>query len=252
MHLSRAFRLILAGLIAAALPISAVLAQSPAPAASPTATPSPAASPSPAPSPSPSPTSAAAPTPAPSASPTSSASPSPAPSSPPAAAQTPATPPPAAVQTADPFGEPVTLETKKVVTIKGNANWDAAFETLIDSFKALSALLDKQGIKSAGNALIVYTSTDDTGFTFVAEIPVSQDVKNLGKNMSMGQSPEGKSLKFVHRGSYDNMDNTYEAITNHLDEKKLEAKDLFIEEYITDPLKTAEDKLVINVYVPLK
>jgi len=57
----------------------------------------------------------------------------------------------------------------------------------------------------------------------------------------MGQiGPEGKALsKFVHRGSYDNMDNTYEAITNHLDEKKkLEAKDTFIEEYITDPLKT--------------
>src|SRR6202012_3713397 len=97
-----------------------------------------------------------------------------------------------------------------------------------------------------------YTSTDDTGFTFMAEIPVDQDLKNLGNNMSMGNSPEGKSLKFVHRGSYDNMDNPYEAITNHLDEKKLEAKDTFIEEYITDPLKTEEDKLVINVYVPLK
>ena len=251
MHLPCALRLVLAGMIAATVPIGAVLAQSPAPAASPTATPAPAASPSPAPAPSP--TSEASPAPAPSASPTSSASPSPAPSSPPAAAQTPATPPPpAAVQTADPFGEPVTLEAKKVVTVKGNANWDSAFETLIDSFKALTALLDKQGIKSAGNVLIVYTSTDDTGFTYIAAIPVSQDVKNLGKNMGMGQSPEGKALKFVHRGSYDNMDNTYEAITNHLDEKKLEAKDLFIEEYITDPLKTAEDKLVINVYVPLK
>jgi effector-binding domain-containing protein len=250
MHLSRAFRLILAGLIAAAVPIGAALAQSPAPAASPTATPAPAASPSPAPAPSP--TSEASPAPSPAASPTSSASPSPAPSAPPAAAQTPATPPPAAVQTADPFGEPITLEAKKVVTIKGNANWDAAFETLIESFKALTALLDKQGIKPNGNPLIVYTSTDDTGFTFIAEIPVGQDVKNLAKNRSMGQSPEGKSLKFVHRGSYDNMDNTYEAITNHLDEKKLEAKDLFIEEYLADPLKTAEDKLVINVYVPLK
>jgi effector-binding domain-containing protein len=252
MSLPRAFRLVLAGLIAATLPTGAVLAQSPAPAASPTATPS--AVPSPVPAPAASPTSEASPAPAPSASPTSSASPSPAPapSPPPAAAQTPATPPPAAVQTADPFGEPVTLEAKKVVAIKGNANWDSAFETLIDSFKALTALLDKQGIKPAGNVLIVYTSTDDTGFTFIAQIPVIQDVKNLGKNMSMGQSPDGKSLKFVHRGSYDNMDNTYEAITNHLDEKKLEAKDLFIEEYITDPLKTAEDKLVINVYVPLK
>ena len=136
--------------------------------------------------------------------------------------------------------------------VKGNANWDNAFDTLIDSFKALSALLDKQGIKPTGNGMIVYTSTDDTGFSFMAEIPIDQEPKNLGKGMSIGQSPEGKALKFVHRGSYDNMDNTYEAITNHLDERKLEAKDTFIEEYLTDPLKTAEDKLIINVYVPLK
>jgi effector-binding domain-containing protein len=116
----------------------------------------------------------------------------------------------------------------------------------------LSGLLDKQDIKRAGNAMIVYTSTDDAGFTYLAEIPVDHEPKNLAKDMSLGKSPDGKALKFVHRGSYDNMDNTYEAITNHLDDKKLEAKDTFIEEYITDPLKTAEDKLVINVYVPLK
>lgn len=116
----------------------------------------------------------------------------------------------------------------------------------------MSTLLDSQGIKPAGNPMIVYTSTDDSGFTYLAEIPVDQSPKNLGKDMSMGKSPEGRALKFVHRGSYDNMDNTYEAITNHLDEKKLEAKDSFVEEYLTDPLKTAEDKQVINVWVPLK
>jgi len=170
-----------------------------------------------------------------------------------AGAATAATPPPAApVQTADPFGEQITLAPKTVVIVKGNANWDSAFDTLIDSLKSLSAFLDKQGIKPAGNSMIVYTSTDDTGFTYLAEIPVDQDPKNLTKGMSIGKSPEGKALKFVHRGSYDNMDNTYEAITNHLDDKKLEAKDTFIEEYMTDPLKTQEDKLVINVYVPLK
>lgn len=229
------------------------LAQSPAPSASPSASPSaapaPAVSASPAPAATPAP--AASATPAPGASPAPVASPSAAP--PPAAAQTPAAPPPAAtVQTADPFGEAFTLEPRKVVIMKGTANWDAAFDTLVDSFKALTALLDKQGIKASGNSMIVYTSTDDTGFTFLAEIPVDQEPKNLTKDMSIGKSPEGKALKFVHRGSYDNMDNTYEAITNHLDDKKLEAKDTFIEEYITDPLKTAEDKLVINVYVPLK
>ena len=227
---------------------SATLAQSPTPAASPSA--APAASPSATPAPAPS----ATPDPAPMATPAPAASPSAPPAPPPAAAQTPPTPSPpaAAVQAADPFGEQITLEPKKAVIIKGTANWDSAFDTLIDSFKALNALLDKQGIKASGNSMIVYTSTDDTGFTFLAEIPVDQDPKNLTKDMSIGKSPEGRALKFVHRGSYDNMDNTYEAITNHLDDKKLEAKDTFIEEYITDPLKTAEDKLVINVYVPLK
>jgi effector-binding domain-containing protein len=225
MNTRRFFRLAPAVLIPIALISAGALAQAPATA--------PAAS---------TPAAPAAPAPEP-----------PAPATPPAA-ETPATPPPAAapVQTADPFGEEITLTPKTAVVLKGSANWDSAFETLIDSFKKISALLDKQGIKPSGNSMIVYTSTDDNGFTFQAEIPVDQEPKNLPKDISMGKTPEGKALKFVHRGSYDNMDNTYEAITNHLDDKKLEAKDTFIEEYITDPLKTAEDKLVINVYVPLK
>ena len=244
MNLIRTFRLAMAALIpvaAISLSLGAVRAQSPTPAAPPAAstpaTPAPSATPAPVPSATP------APAPAETKSPADT----------PAAAQTP-TPPPvvAPVQTADPFGEQITLEPKKVVIVKGTANWDSAFDTLIESFKSLTALLDKQGIKSSGNAMIVYTSTDDTGFTYLAEIPVEADPKNLTKDMSIGKSPDGKALKFVHRGSYDNMDNTYEAITNHLDDKKLEAKDTFIEEYITNPLKTAEDKLIINVYVPLK
>lgn len=193
------------------------------------------------------------------------AEPTPPPASPAQAPATPApaTPPPAAeapppapsapsVQAADPFGEEQTLTARKVVTLGGTANWDSAFETLVGSLKTLSAFIEKQGIKRAGPVLIVYTSTDDTGFTYQAEIPVDQEPKNLAKGMGIGASPEGRTLKFVHRGSYDNMDNTYEAITNHLDERKLEAKDTFIEEYVTDPLTTAEDRLVINVFVPLK
>jgi effector-binding domain-containing protein len=237
----RRFRFAMLALVpvaAISLGLASAKAQ-PAPAASTPATPAPAASPTPTPAP----TATPAPPPAETKSPADT----------PSAEQTPASPPPAApVQTADPFGEEIVLAPKKVVIIKGTANWDSAFDTLMESFKSLTALLDKQSIARSGNPMIVYTSTDDTGFTYLAEMPVDQEPKNLTKDMSLGKSPEGKALKFVHRGSYDNMDNTYEAITNHLDDKKLEAKDTFIEEYITDPLKTAEDKLVINVFVPLK
>jgi effector-binding domain-containing protein len=250
MNCRRPFRIALALVPVAviALGIAGAPAQSPPPAPPAAGAPAPA---SPAPSSSAPPSSASTPSTAPSGAPAPSSG---QPGNPPAAAASPAPPStaPTPTQTADPFGEEITLSPNMVVMTKGSANWDTAFDALLESLKTLTSLLEKQGITPSGNSMIVYTSTDDAGFTYLAEIPVEQEPKNLTKSMSMGKSPEGKALKFVHRGSYENMDNTYEAITNHLDDKKLEAKDTFIEEYITDPLKTPEDKLVINVYVPLK
>ena len=39
------------------------------------------------------------------------------------------------MQTADPFGEEITLAAKTAVVLKGSAKWDSAFETLTDSLK---------------------------------------------------------------------------------------------------------------------
>jgi effector-binding domain-containing protein len=71
-------------------------------------------------------------------------------------------------------------------------------------------------------------------------------------DIKIGKSPAGTALKFVHRGSYDEMDTTYEAISHHLEERNLEAKDLFVEQYMRDPVTTPEDDLVVEIYVPLK
>jgi effector-binding domain-containing protein len=157
-----------------------------------------------------------------------------------------------AEQSADPFGEEVTLTEKTIIYFKGTGNWDSAFETIVDAFKTVNAYLAKQGIKPAGPAMTIYTSTDDSSFQFEAAIPVSEPPADPPKgDIAVGQSPSGRAFKFIHRGSYDAMDTTYEAITNYLDEKQLEAKDLFIEEYVTDPVTTPEDKLVINIFVPI-
>ena len=174
----------------------------------------------------------------------------------PPAQPTPAPPPPAQApqpKPGDAFGEEVTLTAKTIVYVKGSANWDSAFDTLVEAFKKIHDALDKQGVKAAGPAMTIYTATDDTGFEFQAGIPVAEAPKGpLPEGLAVGKSPDGRALKFIHRGSYDAMDSTYEAITNHLDEKRLEAKDLFVEYYVTDPLTTQEDNLVIEVYVPVK
>ena len=192
---------------------------------------------------------AASPPQAPAASP---AKPEAKPDAKPAAA--PAVPGPAATaQPTDPFAEDATLTAKPMVYVKGTGTWDNAFETITNSFKTLKAYITKEGLKIDGQAMTIFTSTDDTGFQFQAAIPIAEPPKNPPKGeISVGNSPQGHALKFVHRGSYDGLDNTYEAITNYLDDKKLEAKDMFIEQYLTDPLTTNEDHLVVNVYVLIK
>jgi effector-binding domain-containing protein len=154
---------------------------------------------------------------------------------------------------ADPFGEELTLTARPMVFLKGTAMWDSAFETLTQAFKTVSEVMQKQGIKAAGPAMTIYLATDDTGFTFEAGYPISEEPKDPPKgDITVGMSPDGKALKFVHRGSYDSMESTYDAITNFIEEKQLEARDQLIEQYVTDPLTTPDDKLVIEVLVLVK
>jgi len=177
--------------------------------------------------------------------------PAPAPADPMPPIAGPASPSP--LQPGDVFGESVMLPERTIIYLKGRTNWAAAFETLVDAFKSLNEYLDKQGIKPNGPALTIYTQTSDTGFSFEAAMPVAEAPANPPKgDIAVGKAPSGKALKFVHRGSYDAMDSSYEAITNYLDDKGLEAKELFIEEYATDPLTTKPDQLVVNVFVPIK
>jgi effector-binding domain-containing protein len=176
----------------------------------------------------------------------------------PAAPATPAPAPGAPATTAtaepsDPFGEDTSLTGKPMVYMKGTGTWDAAFETITKAFKKLRGFADKENLKVDGMPITVFTSTDDSGFSFEAALPLAEPPKNPPRGeIAVGTSPQGHALKFVHRGSYDGLDNTYEAITNFLDEKRLEAKDMFIEQYVTDPLTTNEENLVVNVFVMIK
>ena len=153
----------------------------------------------------------------------------------------------------DAFGEEVTLGEKPIIYFSGSGLWDSAFETIQDGLKTVYAFLDKQGIKPAGAPMTIYTATDDSGFQFKAAVPIEAAPANPPQgDIAFGRSPAGRALKFIHRGSYDAMDSTYEAITNYLDEKSIDAQDVFIVQDVTDPLKTPEDKLVVEVYVPVK
>ncbi|ACL55228.1 GyrI-like domain-containing protein [Methylobacterium nodulans] len=146
----------------------------------------------------------------------------------------------------------VTLPAKPVAIVSGNAKWDAAVPTLRDSFARIESDLAKAGIKAVGRPVAVFTRTDDDGFQYEAMIPIEQvpDPKPAGlpAELRFGSTPSGKALRFVHKGAYDEIDQTYETVTAYLDAKGIIVQDAFVEEYLTD-LKSASDTgLEVNIY----
>ncbi len=139
--------------------------------------------------------------------------------------------------------------------IEGKANWTEGFSAITDAFGLIRAELAKSGLTASGRPITAFTETDDTGFSYRAMIPVDKapDGKTaLSDSVKLGQTPAGKAMRFEHRGSYEDIDSTYEAITAYLDEKGLEAANLFVEEYLND-VKTPDDpNLQVDIYVLLK
>jgi effector-binding domain-containing protein len=155
-------------------------------------------------------------------------------------------------QPIDPFGQEVTLAPKTIVFSSGTGDWDTAYETLKEAFKTINDFLQKRGVKPAGPAMTIYTAMDDMTFNFQAGVPVAEAPKGPPQdNIGTRTSPAGKALKFVHRGSFDAMTGTYDAISHHVEEKQISTQELLIEEYVADILATPADKLVINIFVPL-
>jgi effector-binding domain-containing protein len=152
----------------------------------------------------------------------------------------------------DPFGQEVMLPPRTLIFLSGAGTWDTAYDTLVDAFAALQDYLTKAGIRPAGPGMTIYTAMDDTGFNFQAAVPVAAPpTRPPAGNIEVGESPTGKALKFVHRGSFEATVSTYDAISHYVEERQIDAKDLLIEEYLTDVATTPDDKLVINIFVPI-
>ncbi|QIB34829.1 GyrI-like domain-containing protein [Ancylobacter pratisalsi] len=153
----------------------------------------------------------------------------------------------------DGFGDAAVMQPVPVLMKQGYSNWDQGFQSIVSAVTEIDAELARLKLTPTGAPFILYTSTDDGGFQFEAEVPFTGATTEKPKEgFAFSASPAGKAMRFTHRGPYDAMDPTYEQISNLLDAKDLEAQDLYIEEYRSDPRTTPQDDLVIDIWVPLK
>lgn len=143
------------------------------------------------------------------------------------------------------------LPERVVVTTRGDSTWEKATETLNAAHARLNAAIAAGPAKPSGKPLALFIETDSNGFKFEAMLPVSglPDGAPLPDGVTAGRTPTGKALRFVHKGPYADIDNTYEAITAYLDGKGYTVKDQFLEEYLVNPKDENDPDLEVNIYV---
>lgn len=190
-------------------------------------------------------------TPPAAAPPASATSPAP-PAAPPAAQATPA--PAEDSSGAAPSVKPIEMAARPALTLSGKADWDDGYKTIMAAIAKLRAEAQRAGLKVTGHPLTVFRSTDDSGFRFDAMLLVEQPPADaqLGADFKIMETPSGKAVKFEHRSSYEEIESTYEAITAWLDEKGLDSRDLFIEEYLNDGKGSDDTDLQVDIYVFVK
>ncbi|WP_026607779.1 GyrI-like domain-containing protein [Methylocapsa acidiphila] len=174
-------------------------------------------------------------------------------------------PPTAAQETETPNTAPgvpsdattVTLEVaaRPVAFVAGDSDWANGFKAIGDAIAKVETAVKTANLTPAGRPFAVFLSTDDNNFHFEAMVPIPvkpEDKTELSDGVKLGDSPSGKAIKFLHRGAYDDIDSTYDLITAYLDEKGLEARNLFVEEYLTDTKESNDATLEADIYVFLK
>jgi effector-binding domain-containing protein len=149
----------------------------------------------------------------------------------------------------------VALTARPVVFFHGKAEWTNGFRSLMDAFGKVDAAIGAAGLARGGRPFAVFRETDEESFAFEAMIPLAEKPRgqpSLAEGVALGDSPAGKVIKFQHRGPYDEIESTYNLITAFLDEKGLEAQNLFIEEFLSDTKESDDVALEVDIYVFIK
>lgn len=147
----------------------------------------------------------------------------------------------------------VVMRSHPALILRGQARWDDGYGALAQAFATLRQQSQRLGVKEAGYPLAVFVETDDQGFKYEAELPVdslpAQRPADLAAELRFGVTPEGKAIRFVHRGAYDEIDSTYEAVSAYVDVKGFEVKDTLIEEYIEMGQDSSDMAIEVHIFV---
>ena len=129
------------------------------------------------------------------------------------------------------------------------------------ALQKIQAFLSANGVPAAGPPRVVYTEWGPGGVKFSASMPVAAVPPNVkdSADVSITRTTESTALRFVHRGPYRTVRETYDLIEAWLRARgsiKTAADwarySPMWEEYLNDPATTPESELITRIYLTLR
>jgi hypothetical protein len=146
------------------------------------------------------------------------------------------------------------IPVRPALVVQGTSDWTDGYIAIENAFQRLRTEIARASLKANGAPLAVFVFTDDMGFRFQGMLPIEEPAAApaLGAEFSLGKTPGGRAVKFEHRGAYDEIDATYDAVTAWLDDRDLVAQDFFVEEWLKAGSSASDIDAAVDVYVFVK
>lgn len=149
---------------------------------------------------------------------------------------------------------PIEVTAQPMVYVTARASMDPQeIERVMNSaFDTLGKFLGEAQVTPLGPPLAVYSNWTENQMTIDVGFPVSAaDAAKARGDILSGSTPGGNALKAIHRGPYDSLADTYNAIEAQMRSEGIAQSATAWEVYLGEPGVTPDAELITEIYMQI-
>ncbi len=137
------------------------------------------------------------------------------------------------------------------ITIKDHAKVTDIPTAMVHNFRDLMSYVQRRAIKISGPPFTYYHAWSFRGVEFESGLPVDREVQ-VGGRIRAFNLPATRAVTALHRGPYEELRETYTRMEAWMKRNGLVPTMSMWEEYLTDPITTAQSDLLTQILWPIK
>ena len=119
---------------------------------------------------------------------------------------------------------------------------------LASAYQEIGAFMAEHSIEMQSQPMAITRARGARNYGLDAAIPVTEINVPVEGRIQAGESPSGIAVRVIHRGSYDELQPTYEKLAAYMAVHGLREGRVSWEHYISDPGRTRPEEVITHIY----